>query len=382
MKTETFWAVLIKLIVGSSFYILTRLIMKSCSEPSYSFDYAVAADKYTNKNCPLGETAFSKGVFVMTVGWASMAPALIWFVIFRKKKALDTSYGRKAILTVAVPSSVDMVSTALNTYGSQYISLSLAFIFKGGRVVFSAILTMTLLKRRLYMHHWTSVFLCIVGLIVAASSQLFTEPSSVFGVAMVLGAELFKALRIVIEEKLMKCDSFEPTFIVGIEGLYGAFVFGITLIVVWLGIPGYEAGSFENLPDTFYRIAHSERLIALFCIFPIVTCIVSIVSAVVTRNLSAVHNGLISVIRVGLLWMCELFFYYTFMGSTFGMQMGEPWNRYSVLKLIGFGIVLFSTLLYDEDIKLKWLFKYDHTGVMRTMKDDTREDREAPVANT
>jgi hypothetical protein len=333
--------------------------MKTCGEPSYGFDYASASGEYQNKDCPIGETAFGKGVFIMTVGWAAMSPALLYFYFCQRQLAEPSSYGKKAITMVAIPSALDMVSTALSTYGTHWISLSLAFIFKGGRVVFAAMLTVVLLKRRLYAYHWTAVGLCIVGLTVAASSQLFVQPSSARGVCLVLGSELFKGLRVVVEERLMKSNKFNPAFLVGIEGLYGTIVFTITLIVVWLGIEGSDGGSFENLPDTLFRISNSTRLIVLISLFPIITCITSVVSAIVTKNLSAVHNGLISVIRVGILWVVELILYYALADKFLANQLGEPWTRYSALKLVGFVIVLFSTLLYDEDIKIPYLFRYD-----------------------
>ena len=358
MNLETVWAVILKLFVGSAFYIVTRMIMKTCSTPSYDFDYVQAASEYKNKYCPFGETAFGKAIFVMTLGGAAMALALVYFYMFRWSRVDKKSCSPRAVLLVAIPSALDMVSTAMATFGIPYISLSLAFIFKGARVVFSAILTVVLLKRRLYSYHWTSVVLCMLGLVVAASSQLFVNPSTFVGIVLILGSELFKALRVIIEERLMKDQAFEPTFIVGIEGVYGVIVFGSTMFIAWLAISGSDGGSFENLPDTLIRIGDFPILIALLCIFPILACIASITSAVVTRNLSAVHNGMISVIRVGLLWMFELILYYSFDGSSFGKQLGEAWTPYSSLKLVGFGIVVFSTLLYDEDIKIPKLFTY------------------------
>jgi hypothetical protein len=359
-KGETVSAVITKLFVGSCFYLLSRAIMKTCSEPLGSFDYVEAADHLKNKYCPVGETAFGKGVFLMTIGWLSMSPALLYFWVFRKPRAVQGSYGWKAAMLVALPSLTDMVSTVLSTFGLPLISLSLAFIFKGARVVFSALLTVFFLRRKLYGYHWLSVCMCVLGLGIGASSQLLSEPSSFGGVVLVLGSEVFKSLRVVLEERLMKSKSFEPTFLVGVEGIYGAFIFSVALIVIWLGVSGDDHGSLENLEDTFYRISQSKTLTALFLIFPPVTCIVSIASAVVTKNLSAVHNGFISVARFGILWIFELIMYYSFSGSAIGNQLGEPWNQYSWLKLIGFIVVFVSTLIYDEDLKLRCWFHYNH----------------------
>jgi len=336
-RLETIWAVILKLTVGSVFAVFCRIIMKTCSSPSYAIS---GESSIQSKYCASDETAFGKGVFLMTVGWLAMAPALGFFQCSQRHKSEPSSYGKRAMLLVIIPSVLDMISTVLSTFGSPWISLSLAFVFKGARVVFSAVLTVTLLKRRLYFHHWISVALCVAGLAIAASSQLLTEPSSFVGIVMVLGGELFKSLRVVSEEKLMKSYSFAPTFLVGVEGIYGSLVFGSALLVVWLGIPGADDGSFENLPDTLYRISQSSTLIVLFSLFPIVTCVASITSAVVTRNLSAMHNGFISVARVGLIWTLELMLFYT-LDSSFGKQVGEPWSNYSFLKLGGFIVVVF-----------------------------------------
>jgi drug/metabolite transporter (DMT)-like permease len=359
-KLDTCLAIVTKLFIGSSFYLLSRMIMKACSHSMDESDGSLSGSHTQGKGCDVGESSFGKGVFLMTIGWGSMIPALLFFFFYRMKHVPQESYGWRAVSLVAVPSTADMTSTVLSTYGLPWTSLSLAFIFKGGRVVFSAFLTVLLLRRRLYGYHWLAVAMCMVGLTIAASSQLLSAPSSMLGILLVLGSELFKAFRVILEERLMKTHSFDPCFLVGIEGLFGTVIFTTTLIVVWLGIKGDDHGSFENLQDTIYRISHSDYLIALFCIFPPITCVVSIASAVVTQKFSAVINSFISVVRVGILWLCELAIYYSFTSSPIGKQLGEPWNKYSWLKLVGFLVVLVSTLIYDEDLKLRCWFKYDH----------------------
>lgn len=355
-RLETIWAVVLKLFAGSAFAILRRMILKTCSAPSYDNE---EGDKSLSKYCDPGETVFAKGIFLMTVGWLAMAAALIYFCLCRRQKADPSSFGRRAMVRAIIPSGLDMVATVLSVFGIQWIALSLAFVFKGASVVFSAVLTVFCLKRRLYLHHWISVVICVAGLAIAASSQLLKEPSSFKGVVMVLGSELFKSLRVVYEEKLMKNHNFDPTFLVGLEGLYCSVVCSVVLFLAWLAIPGNDDGSLESLPDTLYRISHSSTLIGLLCVFPIITCVISITGAIVTKNLSAVHNGFISVTRVGLIWAIELALFYSFQ-SSFGKQVGEPWTDFSFLKMGGFIVVVFSTLLFDEDIKIRCLFNYDH----------------------
>ena len=144
MVGQTALAVILKLFIGSAFHVMSRSILRTCSEAS---DAVTGDVSYKSMYCPSGESAFDKSIFVMTVASLAMIPALCLFFLYRRKEVERGSHGVKSVLIVGIPSSIDIVSTVLSTYGQTWIAASLAFVLKGGRVVFSAILSRFLLKR-------------------------------------------------------------------------------------------------------------------------------------------------------------------------------------------------------------------------------------------
>ena len=271
------------------------------------------------------------------------------------------SYSRKMIILMIIPSMFECVAFCLGTYAQILMALSLAMIMKGAKVVFSAIFTVTFLKRKLERYHWFAVALCVAGLAVAGGSEYLNNSDNVgtilLGTAMMLGCECLKAFHIIFDEKMFKHNKCDVTFVVGIEGIYSCIVLIPMTILAWLVIPGSEGGSFESLSDSFYRIGESATISGILCVYPLTVLIVTIAGAMVTKHLSGVHNALISVARSILIWALELIFFYA-APKDLARMYGQPWGPFTYLKLIGFVCVIVATLVYDEDIKLPWLFKY------------------------
>jgi hypothetical protein len=255
----------------------------------------------------------------------------------------------------------ECVAFCLGTYAQILMALSLAMIMKGAKVVFSAIFTVTFLKRKLMAFHWAAVGLCVGGLAVAGGSEYLNNSDNVstilLGTAMMLGCECLKAFHIIFDEKMFKSNKCDVTFVVGLEGLYSCALLIPMVLLAWLAIPGSDGGSLENLADTFYRIGSSSTITGILCIYPLTVLIVTIAGAMVTKHLSGVHNALISVTRSILIWAVELIFFYC--APTHLAEMyGHGWKEFTYLKLIGFVCVIVATLVYDEDIKIPCLFRY------------------------
>jgi len=253
------------------------------------------------------------------------------------------------------------VAFCLGTYAQILMALSLAMIMKGAKVVFSAIFTVTFLKRKLEKFHWFAVAMCVAGLAIAGGSEYLNNTDNVgtilLGTAMMLGCECLKAFHIIFDEKMFKHNKCDVTFVVGLEGMYSCILLIPMTLLAWLAIPGSDGGSLENLKDTFYRISESATISGILCVYPITVLIVTIAGAMVTKHLSGVHNALISVARSILIWALELIFFYA-APKDLARMYGQPWGPYTYLKLIGFVCVIVATLIYDEDIKVPCLFRY------------------------
>ena len=89
-------------------------------------------------------------------------------------------------------------------------------------VLFAAIISIFVLKKRLYRHHWTSMFLIIVGIfMVGISSSSDSDTTSIVGIVILLIGEFFGALGYVLEEKFFgEYDEIDPFLMMGYEGLW------------------------------------------------------------------------------------------------------------------------------------------------------------------
>jgi hypothetical protein len=235
-------------------------------------------------------------------------------------------------------------------------------IMKGAKVVFSAVFTVTFLKRKQYPYHWFSVALCLAGLAIAGTSEYLNNTTDagylVLGCSLLLASECMKAFHVIYDEKMLKAFKADTLFVVGMEGLYSIMFLVPTLLLAWLVIPGSDgAGSLEDLEDTFYRISNSNILIVLLAVLPIVVVVLAIAGVMIIKYLTGVHNALISVLRSVVAWALELILYYS-LPEYLAKQYGVPWKAFSSLKLVGFIVVIISTLMYDGTIKIPRIFKY------------------------
>lgn len=374
-------AVVVKLILGSGNYFGQKLIASTCGYPDY-YDGTVTLDPKHKSKCLNGMSTFDKTFFLSTIVFISMVFSIFFFIFWRRKYVDKNSYSKKMIILMIIPSMFECVAFCLGTYAQILMALSLAMIMKGAKVVFSAIFTVTFLKRKLERFHWFAVGLCVGGLVIAGGSEYLNNKGNVgtilLGTAMMLGCECLKAFHIIFDEKMFKHNKCDVTFVVGIEGIYSCIILIPMTILAWRVIPGSEGGSFESLSDTFHRISESPTIRGILCVYPITVLIVTIAGAMVTKHLSGVHNALISVARSIVIWALELIFYYA-APADLARMYGQPWGPFTYLKLIGFIFVILATLIYDEDIKLPWLFKYKSSTESKTLVEEEEVKQGAPT---
>jgi hypothetical protein len=360
MNIHAFIGVFLKLSVGSAYYFISKMITSTCT---YAQDYVDSVILITPKKnpCKDGMTPFEKPIFLSTVVFSSMTLALLWFVIFRRKTVDPKSYNRRMIMLMFIPSTLECVAFCMGIYAQMLMALSLAMIMKGAKVVFSCLFTVTFLKRKQYAFHYFSVGLCVAGLSIAGWSEFLNNPESalkvVIGCALLLASECMKAFHVIYDEMMIKAKNCDVLFVVGMEGLYSILFLIPTLLLAWLAIPGSQDGDLENLSDTLYRIGNSTILKVLLGVLPAVVVVLAIAGVMIIKYLTGVHNALISVSRSIVAWALELIFFYCAPGDL-GTMYGKEWGHYSVLRLVGFIIVIVATLMYDEDIRIPKVFRY------------------------
>ena len=130
-----------------------------------------------------------------------------------------------------------MAETSLRNVTQTLISTSVTQMLRSTVVVFSAVLALIFLKKKLYRHHVTSIVIIVTGIFFGGLSQVLSSSTEVLlnpiGVIIILVAQLFGATGFVVEEKLLgDFDDVDPIYLIGVEGLWSLLIWCIVLPIL------------------------------------------------------------------------------------------------------------------------------------------------------
>ena len=115
------------------------------------------------------------------------------------------------------------------------VAASVYQMLRGMKIIFTTGMSIILLKKRYYRHHWTSIAVIFTGLILVGIAVLMapdngksieTDP---LGVIILIVAALFSSGLYIVEEKLLSSYYLDPLKVVGLEGLWGTIMWCILL---------------------------------------------------------------------------------------------------------------------------------------------------------
>ena len=266
---------------------------------------------------------------------------------------------RKKILLVAVPAIGEVLATGLGCIGMLEMPASVWQMVKGVILFFTGILSVLVLKRKLYLFHWIGLLLCITGVAAVGYASVENELGSkvatqygssvAFGVALTLLGQLFQAAQVVSEEYLLKDIDLTAVEIIGYEGLWGVLMMVVVVFpVLWL-LPGRDHGHAEDMVDTFVLLANSRALLYVLAIQLVACGTLNIAGIAVTGAFSAVHRMMLDASRAILVWCFGLVVHYKVDADS---PFGEKWTSSSKLQLGGFIMLLTGQAVYSEVICL------------------------------
>lgn len=301
----------------------------------------------------------------------------------------------KQFLYPAVPAAFDFAACTLINYGVLWVTASVSSILYGSQVVFTAIITIILLKKKIYVFEWVAVGVMVVGLVMIACSTIeghtlnedITQFKKVLGVVLSLIGQLVSAAQAVLLEYYM--TDVEPIELVGLEGVYGVLANIIVIGPVIYFIPGSEKstnknGSLENYLDTFIKLAQWDVLL-LTIAYIVSKCVYNIYAVLVIDDTSAVNFSVLTNIVSLFVWI---------VGLIFGLwedkfTWAEKWdNKWSWLQVAGYILIVLSSSMYNRVFELRFFtYPKDDTKPLNPAKgsvsaenmDDNEEDTKDSV---
>lgn len=368
-------SVAVKLFIGTAQAILAKILM----------DWR---DENGNK--------FGKNYFFQFVLYLSMLTLVLPFFIkecrdyniSRQLSGLKKShpYSIRHYALALIPGVLDVMALTLSLYTTKDLPVTTSMLLKSLRIVVAALLTKTVMKQSQKVYQWFSVGLTVLGVVpiamaaqgradaindfVAKTTGLENNGSSesvIIPLILVVLCEIFRGVRAVFEEKLMKRDSMSAEFVTFFEAGLGCIVSPFIVLTVHF-LPGRDHGSVENFWDTLSRIAGSKTILVLLLLNFFLVGIQNYATTLVSKYLSSVANAVIGQARPLIAWvpnvllwnMCRnrgLFVEKDVKGYegkivTQKTWYGEPIDCFSYLEAIGFIMVSLAALVYSGVIKL------------------------------
>lgn len=257
--------------------------------------------------------------------------------------------GWKALL-FWIPTLCDLLATTVMNVGLILTSASVYQMLRGAVVIFTGVFSYLFLNRRLRAYEWLSLVMVVVGVgIVGLSSVLFPQKkpctsmveevdySSLLGVGLVLGAQVFTATQFVVEEKVLSRYKCTPLKAVGLEGSFGLISVLGAMPILHLALSkkyptfdfyqGYH--DFFDNPNVWQSGIAISISIAFFNWFGL-----SITSAI-----SATARSTIDACRTLFIWMVSLYL---------------GWEHFSWIQVVGFVVMVTGTFYFNG--VLKWPF--------------------------
>ena len=230
-------------------------------------------------------------------------------------------------------------------------------MMRGIIVVITALFALIFLGKKQYRHHWTGIILIIAGVAEVGWVAITIEDSSksgsspVTGIILLMLSQCFAGTMFVVEEKLLSSYYLDPFKIVGTEGMWGSLYYLFALPIMQLikcGGPGDDSslgqlcsfGYLENSSYAFAQMAEKPSLIFLSLGVMVSIACFNVCGITTTKYASAAQRSTIDTSRTVVIWI---------MSIALGLE------EFYWQSIIGFVLLVFGTLLYNEIIILPFM---------------------------
>lgn len=253
------------------------------------------------------------------------------------------------------PAMCDLVGTSI-----MYIGLNLTYassfqMLRGAVIIFTGLLSVAFLGRRLRSYEWIGILAVMCGLVVVGLSDiLFPDshatkgPNSIItGDLLIVLAQVITASQMVIEEKFVTKYKVAPLQAVGWEGFFGFVVLGLLLVPMYF-IPAGNTifqnpgGQLEDAIDGFIQIKNSWHVTLGVVGTVLSIAFFNFAGISVTKELSATTRMVLDSVRTLVIWLFSL---------------AVRWQSFNWTQIVGFMVLILGMFLYNNVIIRPFLIR-------------------------
>jgi len=271
--------------------------------------------------------------------------------------------GWDVLVRITIPAFTDLVQTVLAMAGLLWVDPSIYQMCRGSVVIFSALLSVTWLKKTLTRSQLIAVGLVLLAIIFVGLAGIEkteneddddSDGSSVMlvivGLALIIAGQFIGAVQFILEEELMTKFMVSPTQLVAWEGIWGMMILLVLYIPLYYTPSSSEASAVwhENIFDALTQVKNSNVLIVTSVVSVFVLLAYNWVGNMITKYLNAVARSMLEACRTIGVWTVGLILYY----PANSKGIGEEWTHWSFLELGGFVLLVYGTLAYKDIVPI------------------------------
>lgn len=283
------------------------------------------------------------------------------------------------ITLLALPACCDITGTTLMNVGLLFVAASIYQMTRGALVLFVGVFSVIFLKRKLYLYHWFSLFLVVLGVgLVGLAGAIFSgdknaaepilpghgdksehdltraafnlvrdvaaqaaEPAvlhTVLGIFLIAFAQVFTATQFCLEEWILENYALEPLKVVAWEGSFGLLVTLLGQVVLHFTVGTSKAGrdGYFDAGEGYREVFDNKAILITSFLIMISIGGFNFFGLSVTRTISATSRSIIDTCRTLFIWIVSL-------------ALG--WESFKWLQVVGFALLVYGTFMFNDLVR-------------------------------
>ncbi|XP_056284074.1 solute carrier family 35 member F6 [Pseudoliparis swirei] len=242
------------------------------------------------------------------------------------------------------PAMCDMLATSIMYVALNMTSASSFQMLRGAVIIFTGLLSVTFLGRRLAPSQWFGILTTILGLVIVGLADFFNGNKDnthklsdiLTGDLLIILAQVIVSVQMVLEEKFVYKHDVHPLRAVGTEGFFGFFVLSLLLIPMYFIHVGEFSGNtrevLEDALDAFCQIGHNPLILLALLGNTVSIAFFNFAGISVTKEISATTRMVLDSLRTLVIW---------------AVSLALGWEQFQGLQVLGFMVLLVGTALYN-----------------------------------
>ncbi|KAK9315168.1 hypothetical protein V1524DRAFT_430197 [Lipomyces starkeyi] len=280
------------------------------------------------------------------------------------------------VFGLSIPAFCDICGTTLMNVGLFFTPVSIYQMTRGALVLFVGLFSVIFLGRRLELRQWTALGVVVLGVFIVGLSGVIYAPDTTpegaipddtmrepnsflqvaLGVFIIALAQIFTATQFVYEEHILQDYHLDSMRVVGWEGIFGFLLTGLIMIVAYVFVGHTDAGrgGYFDIPSGAAQIAGNRAVFLSSLMIMLSIGAFNFFGISVTQKISATSRSTIDTCRTLGIWLISI-------------MLG--WEQFRALQLIGFGLLVYGTLVFNGVLSPYVLKRFD-SGRIRLADED------------